>query len=122
MDNIQLFSRQREVAPFYNDASLVVNLSDKRKFVETFGLTALEAMSGGLPVIVPTVGGIAEMVEDGENGYKTDVEDLQEIARQIDTLLADKVLYLQMAGKALERSGNYDEEKMIDSIAAVLEM
>ena len=48
MDNLQIVSRQNDVAPFYNEASIVLNLSDKRRFVETFGLTALEAMSAGL--------------------------------------------------------------------------
>jgi len=54
MDNLQIISRQNDVTPFYNEASIVLNLSDKQRFVETFGLTALEAMSAGLPVIVPT--------------------------------------------------------------------
>ena len=60
MDNLQIISRRNDVTPFYNEASIVLNLSDKQRFVETFGLTALEAMSAGLPVIVPTEGGIAE--------------------------------------------------------------
>jgi glycosyltransferase involved in cell wall biosynthesis len=42
-----------------------VNLSDKTQFIETFGMTALETMAAGLPVIVPTEGGIAEMLRDG---------------------------------------------------------
>ena len=71
--NLLIYPQQNDVAPFYNRASLVLNLSNKEKVVETFGLTALEAMSVGLPVIVPTEGGIAEMVENGVNGYKIDV-------------------------------------------------
>ena len=58
-DNLQILSRQEDVTSFYNKATIVLNLSDKHRFVETFGLTALEAMSAGLPVIVPTEGGIA---------------------------------------------------------------
>lgn len=72
--NLTIYPRQSDVAPFYNRASLVLNLTNKKQAVETFGLTALEAMSAGLPVIVPTEGGIAEMVEDGVNGYKIDVQ------------------------------------------------
>ena len=52
--NLTIYPRQNDVVPFYNQASLVLNLSDKKQVVETFGLTALEAMSTGLPVIVPT--------------------------------------------------------------------
>ena len=42
----------------------VAYVDNALKIIETFGLTALEAMAFGLPVIVPTVGGIAEMVEE----------------------------------------------------------
>lgn len=70
-NNIKILSRQTDVSTFYNKASVVLNLSDKRQFVETFGLTALEAMSAGLPVIVPTEGGIAEIVDDS-SWKKTD--------------------------------------------------
>ena len=121
MDNLQIVSRQNDVAPFYNEASIVLNLSDKRRFVETFGLTALEAMSAGLPVIVATKGGIAEMVEDGVNGYKIDVQELEKIESHITTLLSDRDSYLQLAGKALEYSRNYNDEKMISGIVSVLE-
>lgn len=121
MDNLQIVSRQNDVAPFYNEASIVLNLSDKRRFVETFGLTALEAMSAGLPVIVPTKGGIAEMVEDGVNGYKIDVQELEKIESHITTLLSDRDSYLQLAGKALEYSRNFNDEKMISGIVSVLE-
>ena len=121
MDNLQIVSRQNDVAPCYNEAYIVLNLSDKRRFVETFGLTALEAMSAGLPVIVPTKGGIAEMVEDGVNGYKIDVQELEKIENHITTLLSDRDSYLQLAGKALEYSRNFNDEKMISGIVSVLE-
>lgn len=62
--NLRIYARQEDVTSFYNDASIVVNLTDPRQAIETFGLTPLEAMSDGLPVIVPTVGGIAELVID----------------------------------------------------------
>lgn len=62
--NLFIYARQKDVTTFYNNASIVVNLTDPRQAIETFGLTPLEAMSDGLPVIVPTVGGIAELVTD----------------------------------------------------------
>lgn len=115
-DNLTLFPRQNDVVPFYNRASLVLNLSNKELVIETFGLTALEAMSAGLPVIVPTVGGIAEMVTDGANGYKIDVQDLDQIANKITTLLTDRELYLHIAYTALEYSKKFSTVQMLDSI------
>ena len=92
-ENVTVYDRQEDVVPFYREASVVLNLSNKEQFIETFGLTALEAMAFGLPVIVPTVGGIAEMVEDGVNGWKIDVQELDVIAMRIEEMLSDREVY-----------------------------
>lgn len=119
IENLSVHSRQSDVSGFYNNASIVLNLSDKHLFIETFGLTALEAMSAGLPVIVPTVGGIAEMVEDGVNGYKIDVQDLDRIADCITKMLSDRQLYLRLAVSALEVSHRYSGQTMVEDIAEI---
>ena len=115
--NLKVYSRQSDVAPFYNRASVVLNLSNKDLFIETFGLTALEAMSAGLPVIVPTVGGIAEMVENGVNGYKIDCSDLESIEEHIRQLLSNKDLYCRLSDNAFQVAHKYNEQAMIDKIA-----
>ena len=118
--NLKIYSRLNEVSTFYNRASVVITLTNPQMAIETFGLTTLEAMSAGLPVIVPTVGGIAEMVEDGVNGYKTDVARMDSIIRQVEDMLSDEQTYCRMAGNALRRSGLYDESSMIGKIEDVL--
>ena len=120
MNNLVTYARQADVADFYNNATLVLNLSNKEQFIETFGMTALEAMSAGLPVIVPTEGGIAEMVEDGVNGYKIDVHDLTEIKNRIESILSDKQLYMSLSAHAQEYSKEFGESEMIDSISNVM--
>ncbi len=120
-DNITVFPRQNKVADFYNNASLVVNLSDKYRFVETFGLTALEAMTAALPIIVPTVGGIAEMVEDGVNGYKIDVQDLDKIESKIREILSERDLYFRLSNNALELSKKFSAPLMIEAIKGILQ-
>ena len=114
--NLIIYPRQSDVAKFYNQASLVLNLSNSKMFVETFGLTALEAMSAGLPVIVPTEGGIAELVTDGVNGYKIDVKDLDKISDCICKILKDKKLYIQLSENALSSAERYNAEAMINGI------
>ncbi len=118
--NLKVFSRQEDVAPFYNRASVVLNLSNREECIETFGLTALEAMTAGLPVIVPTVGGIAEMVEDGENGYKIDVQNLPRIAWAIKVILSDKRQYERMAEGALKRAKEYSFRRTSERIYSLL--
>ena len=118
--NISFLSRQEDVAKFYQQASVVLNLSDKRLFIETFGLTALEAMTAGLPVIVPTEGGIAEMVDDAVNGYKIDVADLDCIGDAIKKLLTDKTKYIQVAESALLCAKKFNADDMIERVERIL--
>lgn len=120
ISNLNIYPRQDNVVPFYNNASLVLNLSNKEKILETFGLTVIEAMSAGLPVIVPTVGGIAEMVEDGVNGYKIDVQDFDRIVEVVDKILSDKTLYIHLSQNALLCSKQYDAVNMINKIIQIL--
>lgn len=121
-ENLTVYPRQQNVAPFYNRASLVLNLSNKKLFIETFGLTALEAMSAELPVIVPTVGGIAEMVEDGVNGYRIDVQELDKIEQTINSLFADKDLYLHLTKGAGMYARKFSERAMVESIEKILDL
>ncbi|MGN0282540.1 MAG: glycosyltransferase family 4 protein [Prevotella sp.] len=116
-DNLTIYPRQKDVTQFYNQASLLLNLSDKNRFIETFGMTVLEAMSAGLPVIVPTVGGVAEMVDDGVNGYKIDVCKIDNIARRIREIMSDKDTYSKMSHNALKRTQLYNSDIMIEILA-----
>ena len=88
--------------------------------VETFGLTALEAMTAGVPVIVPTVGGIAEMVTDGYNGYKADAEDLNSLKEKIQTILEDKNEYDKLRNNAIDYAANFSNDKMINDIENII--
>lgn len=91
-NNLSLISRQIDLHPYYSNASLVVNLSLVDKWVETFGLTLLEAMAYGIPVIAPPVGGPSEFVENGIHGYKIDSYEINELAAIILKLSNDKLL------------------------------
>ena len=46
----------------------------QQKIMEGFGLVFLEAMEQGLPVIGGKVGGTAELINDGENGFLVNIE------------------------------------------------
>lgn len=118
-NNLEIHPRHEDVGPFYNETSVVLNLSDKEKFIETFGMTALETMSAGIPIIVPTEGGIAEMVDE-QNGFKIDVQDLPKIEHAIVAMLTDRELYLKMAKNALTKSKEYSIDTMIDGIEKIL--
>ena len=119
-ENLTIYPQQHDVTGFYNRASIVLNLSNREQFVETFGLTALEAMTAGLPVIVPTVGGISEMVTDGANGYKIDVQDIGEIEEKIKEILRNEDFFLSLSNNALECSKGFTADRMVESIERLI--
>lgn len=114
--NLTIYPLQTDIHPFYQRSSLLLQLSHPNEWVETFGLTILEAMAYGIPVIVPNAGGPAELVADGINGYITDPLNTSLIRTQIETLLTDRLVYQQLSENARKKAENYTEKKMITEI------
>ena len=56
---------------------------------ESFGLAALEALACEVPVIATRVGGLGEVVLDGETGYLVPVGDIDSMARRAIEILLD---------------------------------
>lgn len=117
--NLTIFPTTNNIAEFYNRASIVVSLTNPDMAVETFGLTAAEAMTAGLPCIVPVTGGIAELVTDGVNGYRIDVRELPSIAEAISKMLSDKELYLRLAEGALAKAPEFAEARFAASLTEI---
>jgi N-acetyl-alpha-D-glucosaminyl L-malate synthase BshA len=69
---------------------------------ESFGLAALEAMAVQLPVIASRVGGIPEVVDDGETGFLSEVGDVEKMAEDAVKLLTDPALRREMGKHARE--------------------
>ncbi|MBF8742360.1 glycosyltransferase family 4 protein [Pseudomonas guariconensis] len=106
--NVAVYSRQVEVSRFYERASLLVNLSRPDEWIETFGLTVLEGMAYHLPVIVPPIGGPAEFVEDGKQGYLISSYETEKLADTIMTLAADRTHYENLARSAYQKASEFD--------------
>ena len=80
---------------------------------EGFGLTAVEMMASGLPVIATDVDGLREVVNDA--GLLFPVGDEIVLAEQIRNLLYDEKYYIMVSKRCEERSRLYDISKMSDS-------
>jgi L-malate glycosyltransferase len=118
--NLELFPRQRDVLPYYAWADLIVNLSRPDGWVETFGLTIIEGMALGLPAIVPTVGGITEVVEHGFNGYLADSRDVPGIEKLIQHIFLDWVRYDEMSKNARIQLQRFRETHFIETSLKLL--
>jgi glycosyltransferase involved in cell wall biosynthesis len=69
---------------------------------ESFGLAALEAMACEVPVIASRVGGVPEVVTDGETGYLSEVGDIEKMSADAARLVADEELRREMGRRARE--------------------
>jgi N-acetyl-alpha-D-glucosaminyl L-malate synthase BshA len=67
---------------------------------ESFGLSALEAMACGVPVVGSRVGGLPEVVEDGVTGYLCPVGDVENMAKAGAQLLDDRTRWQEMSEAA----------------------
>lgn len=117
--NLKIYARQDSVTEFYRQSSVLLNLSDKHQIIETFGMTILEALSFGLPSIVPTEGGPAELITDGVNGFKTDVQHLDKIKQQIKLLLSNKEVYSTMSRNALDTATQFNTVNTMKRIETI---
>jgi L-malate glycosyltransferase len=60
--------------------------------LESFGLAALEAQACEVPVIATRIGGIPEVINDGESGFLSDIGDVEKMSADVLTLLMDEDL------------------------------
>jgi N-acetyl-alpha-D-glucosaminyl L-malate synthase BshA len=80
---------------------------------ESFGLVALEAMSCGVPVVATCVGGIPEVVPNGEAGYLAPVGDVDTMAEQSVRILKDADGWRRMSAHARAAAEQYSTERVI---------
>lgn len=96
--------RQREMLKYYYSAA---DIFISTPWYEPFGITPLEAMACGTPVIGSNVGGIKYSVADGETGYLVPPKDPIALAQKIQLLLNDEHNMQQMKQAAIKRVNTY---------------
>ena len=74
---------------------------------EAFGLSALEAMASGVPVVAPRVGGLPEVVRHGVTGLLCPPGDVSAMGRALRRLLTDGALRARMALAARRRAADH---------------
>jgi glycosyltransferase involved in cell wall biosynthesis len=89
---------------------------------EAFGLVALECMAAGRPVIASRVGGIPEVVADGECGVLVSPGDPTALAAAMSGLLSDQERRARMGLRAAERAGNFSADVILPRIEAAYEL
>jgi len=119
-ENISIYAAQKNLHPFFQWADVIVNLSKPDGWIETFGLTIIEGMAYGLPAIVPPIGGILEVIEEGLTGFSVDSRDTQQLNLILSNVLKNKSQYEKLSHAAFNRLQIFKEEFMLKNINEIV--
>jgi glycosyltransferase involved in cell wall biosynthesis len=104
---------QRDVAPYYALFDTFVLASAN----EGTPVVAIEALAGGCPVVSTRVGGVADVVTDGEDGLLVDPGDLAGLADALERLARDPDLRHRLGETGRERVvPRYRVERLVDDV------
>jgi N-acetyl-alpha-D-glucosaminyl L-malate synthase BshA len=95
-DRCVFAGKQPNIVDYLSAADVLLLPSE----LESFGLAALEAMACEVPVVATRVGGVPEVVTDGETGYLSEVGDVAKMSSDAARLLASANLRHEMGAAA----------------------
>lgn len=102
MDRTYFLGKQNMIERYYAIADLLLFPSE----YESFGVTALEAMSCGLPVVATLGSGLGEVVEDGNTGFLRPVGDVNALSEACITILKNEQMAKDMGAEGRRRAVN----------------
>ena len=83
---------------------------------EAFGLTLIEAMASGLPVVCTDGKGNRDLIQEGDNGFMVWSRDPEMLADKIELLLKNEALRIEMGKKAFTFAQDFGMKKYVDSL------
>ncbi len=93
---VELLGERVDLPAVLREADLFLLPSE----TESFGLAALEAMASGVPVIASAVGGLPEVIPDGEVGFLCPLGDVEAMAAAARRLFDDPPLHARLRAAA----------------------
>jgi glycosyltransferase involved in cell wall biosynthesis len=88
---------------------------------ETFGIAVMEAMSTGRPIIASRIGGLIDLVADGETGFLVQPGDPSVLQQAIERLLTNPDLRIRMGLAALRKVIEFQANTVVPRIEQVYE-
>lgn len=108
-DDIRFVGKQQEMEDIFAITDLFLLPSE----YESFGLSALEAMAGGAPVVSTNVGGLPEVITQGENGFMANVGDTDQMARYAIDILKNENSFKKFKANAKHRASTFDITRIV---------
>ena len=118
LEKVAFVGKQPKIADYLGVADVSLLPSE----LESFGLAALEAQACEVPVVASRVGGIPEVVTDGETGFMSETGDTEKMSEDVLKLLNDDELRAAFGKRGRELSiSRYSSEKIIPQYIAFYE-
>ena len=108
-DKILFLGNSNEIDKILCYSDLFLLPSEK----ESFGLSALEAMAHGVPVISSNTGGLSEVNKEGYSGYLSNIGDIDEMVSKAKNLLLNENLHKKFKQQAKKQASLFSLEKII---------
>lgn len=109
-----------KIADYYNLADLVVLPSVDRS--EAFGITLIEAMACGKPVVASNLPGVRSVISDGVDGFLFEVKNEGDLANRVSKLLSDDQLREKMGQQGRQKAEKYfGQEYLIRRLVGIYE-
>ena len=99
-DHVHLMDFRKDISHLLLNSDILVVASQA---YESFGFTSVEAMAHKIPVVATDVGGIPEVVVNGDGGYCVGSCDVDSYAQYIIKLLKDKHLREEQGERGYKR-------------------
>ncbi|HEY6951618.1 MAG TPA: glycosyltransferase, partial [Bacteroidota bacterium] len=108
-EDVKFLGKQAEIVDLLSAADLFLMPSQS----ESFGLSALEAMACGVPVISTSVGGLPELNIHNQTGYIAEIGDIERMARYAVDLLTNANKHKAFSEAARTRAIEFNQDKIV---------
>lgn len=107
--NVHFTGNVSNVEDYLANADIYVMSSD----YEGLPLSVIEGMAAGLAIVSTRAGGVVDLVQNGKNGFLTNVGDKDQLVHAVSVLLKDKTLLKQMQEASIKLASEYSVENMV---------
>jgi N-acetyl-alpha-D-glucosaminyl L-malate synthase BshA len=108
-DEIRFLGKQEQISEILSITDLFLLPSE----TESFGLSALEAMACGVPVISTNAGGLPEINVQGKTGFLSNVGDVVEMSKNAIHILSDNDRLLHFKKAAISHARKFERQHII---------